>query len=490
MSIAFESLPETRPAAFLLPPTDTAAADSGAQRRRQEALVALGRRAIAPPDVTLLIQDAATLIAETLDVEHFGVAELQDDGRLRLRIWPLAAAGAAREERASSESFSPAGRTESLAGFALATGETLSVADLRDERRFADRWLLEQQFCAAVSVPLHMKDEAYGALAAFSRQPRRFTTDEVLFTETIGHMVSTTIGRDRALKTLAQEQTFTRTVLETVEALVMVLNLNGRIVRVNRAFEQTAGFKADEMRDRPIWNFLLAHEEVDAVQAVLRRSARESEPVEHESFAVTRPGERRRIRWSYATLNRAAGEGAMIVATGIDVTAQRDVEAQLQKLQSAAKETERRIEETLSNPAGESSGMQPAGGTAASAAAPATLGRDANASSFDPLPPGTPAARRRQPRSAFNHFQRIAPYDGAKLPPPAIFREVRCCDISAGGFSFFSPRPPDHTGYVVALGAAPMVIHMAVRVAHVTPKRIDDRDMFLVGCQYLDRVDY
>jgi hypothetical protein len=76
------------------------------------------------------------------------------------------------------------------------------------------------------------------------------------------------------------------------------------------------------------------------------------------------------------------------------------------------------------------------------------------------------------------------------LPPPALFREVRCRDISAGGFSFVSQRPPEHTDYVVALGAAPVVIHLAVRVAHVTPEQVDGRDAFLVGCTYVGRVDY
>jgi PAS domain S-box-containing protein len=484
MSTTLEPLAAPELVTSPLPASGAGPATLGAQRRRQEALVALGRRAIAPPDVTLLVQDAAALIAETLDVEQYGVAELQDDQRLRVRVWALGDAGAARDERALHETFVSTACGESLAGFALGTAETLSVADLAVERRFADRWLLDQQVGAGVAVPLRLLDEAYGALLALSPRPRRFTPDDVLFAETIGHMVSTTIGRDRALKTLEQERTFTRTVLETVEALVMVLHPSGRIARVNRTFERTVGFRADEVRERPIWNFLLAPEEVAAVQAMLRRSAREIEPVEHESFVVTQPGERRRIRWSYATLNRAAGEGATIVATGIDVTAQRNAEARWQQLQAAADSPTPESADSLTSLTAD----MPLPPTRRDESFP--LARDANSSPFHPLPPSPQSERRKRPRRMFSYFQRIAPYQGKKLPPPALFREVRCCDISAGGFSFVSARPPDHTDYVVALGAAPVVIHLSVRVAHVTPKRIDDRDVYLVGCTYLERVDY
>ena len=450
MSIALESLPATELNNSPLLGSEEPAATLGTQRRRQELLVALGRRVIAPPDVALLIQDAAALIAETLDVELYGVAELQDDNRLWLRSWPVAT-GAGRKERAYSEAFVQATRGQSLAGFALATAETLGVADLSKERRFADCWLADQQVCGAVAVPLQLRDEAYGALVALSRQPRRFTIDDVLFAETIGHMVSTTIGRDRAVKALDQERTFTNTVLETVEALVMVLNPSGRIVRVNRAFERTIGFKSDDVRDRPIWNFLLVPEEIEIVRAMLRRSAREAEPVEHESFILTQRGERRRIRWSYATLNRAAGEGAMIVATGIDVTVQRNAESRLQELQAADEAKQQ------GGPASLAAAALPLPDARDGAAPPAAAdsGRDASTSPFHPLPPGPRSERRKRPRRAFGYFQRIAPYDGQKLPPPAMFCEVRCWDISAGGFSFVSSRPPEHTDYVVALGACP-----------------------------------
>ena len=50
------------------------------QSRREAAMLALGRRAVASPDVAVLMHDAASLIAETLGAEFFGVARTLPDG--------------------------------------------------------------------------------------------------------------------------------------------------------------------------------------------------------------------------------------------------------------------------------------------------------------------------------------------------------------------------------------------------------------------------
>ncbi len=46
---------------------------------RQQALLAMGRRAIAPPSKSILMQDAAALLAETLETEYSAVAEFSPD---------------------------------------------------------------------------------------------------------------------------------------------------------------------------------------------------------------------------------------------------------------------------------------------------------------------------------------------------------------------------------------------------------------------------
>jgi 2,4-dienoyl-CoA reductase-like NADH-dependent reductase (Old Yellow Enzyme family) len=58
------------------PATTSPEQQGNALLEHQRALVAMGRRAIAPPDLPILMQDAADLLAGVLDTQYGLVAEL------------------------------------------------------------------------------------------------------------------------------------------------------------------------------------------------------------------------------------------------------------------------------------------------------------------------------------------------------------------------------------------------------------------------------
>jgi hypothetical protein len=77
--------------------------------------------------------------------------------------------------------------------------------------------------------------------------------------------------------------------------------------------------------------------------------------------------------------------------------------------------------------------------------------------------------------------QRIAPLVGTGLPGPEAYRDVRCFDLSASGFSYLSPTPPEGSSLVVALGSQPNLTYLTAEVAHITP-------LTLVGCRFTGRL--
>lgn len=96
--------------------------------------------------------------------------------------------------------------------------------------------------------------------------------------------------------------------------------------------------------------------------------------------------------------------------------------------------------------------------------------------------------RRTGDRSAYQCVQRIAPLVGDELPPLSEFKEVRCQDLSPGGFSFACDTPPDDEKYAVELGRAPVLIYVTARVVHVSEIRIDSRVQYLAGCRFTGRL--
>lgn len=58
---------------------------------------------------------------------------------------------------------------------------------------------------------------------------------------------------------------FASALLDTMEALVVVLDAQGGIVSFNRACQQATGYSLEEVRGKPVWDMLLVPEEVETV---------------------------------------------------------------------------------------------------------------------------------------------------------------------------------------------------------------------------------
>ena len=94
---------------------------------------------------------------------------------------------------------------------------------------------------------------------------------------------------------------------------------------------------------------------------------------------------------------------------------------------------------------------------------------------------------RASPRRFFQYRQMIAPVSDNAMPAAADFFEVDCCDISAGGLSFYLDRVPEFDKLIVALGKPPAVTHFAAQVARYVEKVNEGRRQYLVGCRFLGR---
>jgi PAS domain S-box-containing protein len=116
---------------------------------------------------------------------------------------------------------------------------------------------------------------------------------------------------------------------EAVAAVVVVLDLDDRIVYWNKACSCLTGYFLEEVRGRRLAEFLLPPDEVELVQrasAVMRAQDRAS-PL--ANYWITKSGDRRWIFWSNAAIEGPDGRGPYIIKTGVDGTNQKEAEDRL-----------------------------------------------------------------------------------------------------------------------------------------------------------------
>jgi len=120
----------------------------------------------------------------------------------------------------------------------------------------------------------------------------------------------------------------TDALMNTVDALVALVDLDGRILQFNKACESVTGYSAADVVGRSLVDTLVPIEQRRDVAAVIG-ALPEQGSNRFENDWVTADGTRRRIEWSNATVHDGDGHVTAVIGTGIDVTDQRLLESRL-----------------------------------------------------------------------------------------------------------------------------------------------------------------
>lgn len=140
----------------------------------------------------------------------------------------------------------------------------------------------------------------------------------------------------RTEEALQDERNVVSAILDTVGALVVVLDGDGRIVRLNRACERMTGCSMEAARNQCLWDLFVVPEEKEQFKSFFREFSNNPSRIEYESSWLARDGSQRTIAWSAAVLPAAKQAPMYIIASGIDVTDQKRAQARFRGLLEAA----------------------------------------------------------------------------------------------------------------------------------------------------------
>lgn len=149
----------------------------------------------------------------------------------------------------------------------------------------------------------------------------------------------------RTEKQLQEERNLASAILETADALVLVMDREGRIIRFNRTCEETTGHSFAEVQGKPIWDLLQSAAETSHFKEVFHDLKSGDTSDKHfESYWVARNGVARLIAWSTTVLPASNDAPTYIVASGMDITERKHLEKTI--LEISARE-QRRIGQDL-----------------------------------------------------------------------------------------------------------------------------------------------
>ena len=130
---------------------------------------------------------------------------------------------------------------------------------------------------------------------------------------------------------LRRERDFIAAVLGAVDALIIVLDRDGKIVSFNLACERTSGYTAEEVEGRSVWDFLLLPEERELVEEAFGQLLETGRSDRMENHWLTKTGEKRLVEWSPAVLRGPGGAVEFVIGAGLDVTEMHQTREQLRR---------------------------------------------------------------------------------------------------------------------------------------------------------------
>ena len=238
-------------------------------------------------------------------------------------------------------------RSATACQWLLENGKPLLIADAAQDARFPPTGipLMGAKPCRSyVGVPLFSgKQQIIGTLAVLAREAHRFNQEHITLLEVLGRQVVTRLelyarirsqelaqrARQRTERALAIERTFVAATLDSVPALVVVLDTAGRTVRLNHSCAQLTGLSLANAVGRPFFDEVLEPADRAWASAKLRDAAAGQTSGPHETAWRVTGASSRRVSWTLRPLQGPNGDIQYLIVSGQDVTDQREIEMAL-----------------------------------------------------------------------------------------------------------------------------------------------------------------
>ncbi len=233
----------------------------------------------------------------------------------------------------------------------LEKGESLLISNAAEDRRFLPQGISlpgAKPCLSYAGTPLITSaQQVVGTLAVLAVKPNQFKQEHVTLLEILAIQAVTRLelysrirlqeqaqrARQRTERALAIERCFVAATLDSIPALVAVLDTAGRLVRMNQPCAQMTGLSLADTVGRPFVDEVIEPPQREWAAGKLREAVAGQESGPHETAwrvgGASGAGKTRRVSWTLRPLKGPNGEIQYLIISGQDVTDQRQMELAL-----------------------------------------------------------------------------------------------------------------------------------------------------------------
>jgi hypothetical protein len=129
---------------------------------------------------------------------------------------------------------------------------------------------------------------------------------------------------------LQLEKKFSDSLLEIAQVIVLILDTEGHIVRINKFMEDLSGYRSDEVVGKSWFETFLPERDREAIRVVFSRAVSDIQTRGSVNSILTKGGREVEIAWYDRTIKSIGGQTRGVLCIGVDVTERKRLEKQLQ----------------------------------------------------------------------------------------------------------------------------------------------------------------
>ena len=125
---------------------------------------------------------------------------------------------------------------------------------------------------------------------------------------------------------LRKEVAFSKSLVDTAQVIVLVLDVEGRILQFNPYMEEISGYKLTEVKGKDWFDTFLPVEDHSKVRTLFQKAVSDIQVMGNVNPILTKGGYERQIEWYNRSLKDTYGNVVGVLAIGQDITERKQAE--------------------------------------------------------------------------------------------------------------------------------------------------------------------
>jgi PAS domain S-box-containing protein len=212
-------------------------------------------------------------------------------------------------------------------------GRALVINDVESHPLYSSIQAKKWHLKAIAGFPLKRAEQVLGVFTIAFLDSHTFSEAELRVLGLLADQAAVAIENARLFMGMRRERDYSQALITMANALVVGLDLEGRVRMINNYVEEMTGYSFEELKGKVLFKQLFPHEEQQEAHLALRELFAHGKHGQHENQIRTKNGRERVISWSGTLIRDDQGRPESVFVVGQDITEQKQLEIHLRQTQ-------------------------------------------------------------------------------------------------------------------------------------------------------------